>query len=323
MSLEPLLGPFQIQTDGIDNGFEGSRPFWLDNLGLCGYFVADGNGTGFKYQIVQYDGVAQVRNNSVNTFKKGHLTYDFQSDNLTVHSLSSGLGGDGFSLFDAYTGNSIAPPIADSSTTDMWTRYFDRYLRAENGRMYSAPLSATSAGALVQECLFPFPPGRASGLATISDYGGGFLSVGFIDGDIWIYDPANLTTIGEWKTIDLPNAGLWYSKRFNVFISMHALGIGLGLELRVWANETRPFSISDPIALQELQPGRVSEIQVQVLGSAEEPVKGQLVEFSIGSGDGALVNEQALTDEEGYAIAQLAIHINDSGSTQIDAETNF
>lgn len=323
MSLEALIGPYPIETDGIANGFEGSRPFWLDNLGLCGFFSAGGVGSGFKYQIVQYDGIAQVRNNSVNVWKKGHLTYDFQTGNLTVHSSSTGLGGDGFALFDPYTGNSILPPLANSSTTDMWTRYFDRYLRAENGRMYAAPLSATSAGALVLEYTFPFPSGRSSGLATLSDYGGGFIAVAFIDGDIWIYDPANVTHIGEWKTIALPNAGLWYSKRFNVWISMHALGIGLGLELRTWANETRPYSISDPVALQAIQPGRVSDIRVQLLGSAGEPVNGQLVEFELVSGDGALLNQQALTDVDGYAIARLATYQGASGSTQIDATTNF
>lgn len=323
MSLEALLGPFTMTTDGIANSFEGSRPFWLDNLGLCGFFVAGGNGTGFKYQIVQYDGIAQVRNNAVNVWKKGHLTYDFQTGNLTVHSSSPGLSGDGFALFDPYTGNSILPTLVNSSS-DMWTRYFDRYLRAENGRMYAAPLSATSAGALVLEYTFPFPSGRSSGVATLSDYGGGFIAVAFIDGDIWIYDPVNMTHIGEWKTTDTLNAGLWYSKRFNVWISSTITG-GFGgiLELRVWANETRPDSISDPVALQAIQPGRVSDIRVQLLGGAGEPVNGQLVEFELVSGEGVLLNEQALTDVDGYAIARLATYPGASGSTQIDATTSF
>lgn len=323
MALEPLHGPAIVTSLGETFDATGFRPFWLDNLGLCGFFAYDADGAdSFGYQIVHWDGIAYVRNNDLSAFKGGHLTYDFQTDNLLIHA--SVLGG-GLQLLEAYTGSWIPPALVSGGVAGMWTRYFDRYLRAYLGRVESRPLGSTIWTSPTLEYTFPFPGGRDLGAtdAVISDYGGGLLAIGYQNGDIWIYDPVNLTHIGEWKTIDSENKGIWYSQRFKIWISMHNETGPSRNEIRVWANETRPATLSDPIALQAINRGRVSDMQVQLLGSADEPINGQLIEFDLVSGPGELLNLQALTDEEGYAITRYACPVSGSGSVQIDANTQL
>lgn len=322
MALEHLLGPSIITSGGV-NVIAPFRAHWLDHLGLCGFFSDHVFGAGaIHYQIVQYDGIAYTRNNDLSAFKARPLGYDFQTENLII---TSPVGSVGTTLFDPYTGSWIFPQLTPGDLGICY-RYFDRYLRVTGRILQSAPLTASSPAEFADEYTFPTPVGRtpAAVPGTLSDYGGGLIAVAFrSNGDIWIYDPANRTHVGEWKTVNFENEGLWYSQRFNVWLSQERKFSPNGHEIQVWANETRPFALSNPSALQPISRGLVSEIRVQLAGGSGEPISGQLVEFAIASGPGLLLNLQALTDVDGYALTRYSASSGASGSVQIDANTKF
>lgn len=317
MSLEPLLGPHQLFVP-IRGATEALHfPFWLDSLGLCGYYLEKGDFLAtdqFYYCIFQYDGKGYARNTG-STFATGHFYYDFQTQGLVYRN-------DGVNyLYDPFTGNRIVSPVELYQAT----RYFDRYLETVNEDIRARPL--TPPFTFVVEYTFVEPPGRtiAPSNSTISDYGGGLVAVAYHkNGDIYIYDPVAKTQVGEWKTIDLENDGIWWDKRLGVWISRHVITGGPSNEqLRVWADEARPATLSAPAALQAVTRGKVSDIRVQVLGDATDPVVGQLVEFELVSGPGSLLNLQALTDVGGYAISRYNCPVSASGSANIQAQTVF
>ncbi|MGH7343285.1 MAG: hypothetical protein ACREK4_00100 [Candidatus Rokuibacteriota bacterium] len=325
MALEALAGPNIVTHLGVIRNAAAHRCFYLDNIGICGFFRGLG-GFGaveaYLYQIAQYDGIVYARNNDVSAFKAGSLSYDFQTGNLLIHNSNT----IGLSILDPYTG-ARGDTLLNFQTVGLWTRYRDRYWRAHGGVLREAPLTATNNSQFTDEYIFPVPSGRniPAVESPISDYGGNLVAIGFQNGDIWIYDPVNRVHVGEWKTINMDNQGIWYSRRFNVWVSLHKITTGpinTQDEIRVWANETRPATLSNPTALQAVTRGKVSDIRVQLLGASAEPVNGQLVEFSILSGPGQLLNLQANTDVNGYAIARYAVPTT-GGNVQIQALTKF
>lgn len=316
MALELLAGPYDVTFGGAQKDF-GKNPFWRDDLGLVGY--VDVGATVRHYCIVQLDGVAWVRNNNASASASQDFSWDLQRDSL----LWTNTTGEMWS-FDPLTGT-IEAQLIEGGTPVRWTRLGDRYLTALANsfgvRVQSAPLGTTSDSAFTTEHTFT---GRAnlSGRGYISDAGGGRVYAAYPNGDIYLYDHVHQAQVGRWQSIDLTNKGIWYSRRHNIFVSLHNVASGQD-QVRVWANETRPASLSAPAALSPVQKGSVSAIRVQCLGSAGEPVPELPVGWSLTAGSGVLDGTQSLTDADGYAQIDYIAPADATGSATIQAQVKF
>ena len=63
----------------------------------------------------------------------------------------------------------------------------------------------------------------------------------------------------------------------------------------------RPSSLSSPAAVSAIAQGRVSQVRVRLLGANSDACEGELVDWSITAGSGALAEAQSTTDADGYA----------------------
>ena len=315
MALELLAGPFDVTYNGAITGYN-VRPTWTDPEGLVG-FLTDG-GTA-KYQIVQLDGVTHVRNNDASAFKAQSLSWDFVQD----APLYFGFGGSGIYEFDALTG-SIGALITGGYAGYPVARMADRWLAAQGNNfnavhIYWFPLNNPAAQPTIEATLLA---GRTlSGAGIISDAGGGKLYAGFTNGDIYCYDHAGRAQVGPWQSINLTNKGIWYSRKWDIFISLHYVGANHD-QIRIWANETRPAVLSNPTALSSVLRGKVTTLRVQLLGDAGEPAPNELVDWAL-SGPGALSTLQGATDADGFATVDYIAPTGSLGSFTLGATAKY
>lgn len=328
MALELLAGPFPL-THGDHAGYlvkaENSErsSFWLDGHGLILSTMAQ-SPQGYPYwetMIGQMDGTVYVRNNDRNRNGSTHLMYDAQRQSL----LTVGVDGRGIRLFDPLTCRFTSTVNSWFSTTP-WTRLKDRYIYAGRSGGKQAILSTALTGT-----------GSATGETLLSRAGAnqprGVLSPGrwpmfyaaYPNGDIYGYNVETQTETGPWMSIGLSNIGIWYSVEHDLFISLHKViadGAHNHDEIRIWAHETRPATVSTPVALTPITQGQVSQVQVQVLGDMGEPVAGRLVDWSL-TGSGALATTQSSTDASGLAEITYVAPVLTTGSADITATVTY
>jgi hypothetical protein len=138
---------------------------------------------------------------------------------------------------------------------------------------------------------------------------------------IRFYDVVSKTQVGQTRYVGESFYGIWYVPKWDVFI-MHTVGTGNG-QIKILADATQPATLSNPAALTAVTAGRVSQLQVQLLGSNSEPCVGELINWSVSAGAGVLTAPQSTTDANGYAITGLLIPIGASGSVTVNAELDF
>lgn len=313
MALELLAGPYDVKWQGVQKSFL-KTPHWLDDLGLVGYLET---GVVYEYNLVQLDGVAWVRNNNGSAFAAQDFSWDLQRDSLLW---SDGTGAQW--TFDPLVG-AIEEQLKTGGVI-RWTRLGDRYLYAlanfSGVSVLQAPLTATSSSEFATEYNFT-GRSQSSGRGYISNAGSNRVYVAYPNGDLYLYDYVQKVQIGKWQSIDLTHKGLWYSLRHDLFVSAH--DAGSYDQIRVWANETRPATLSTPAALSPVQKGSVSAIRVQCLGSAGEPVPDLPVDWSLTAGSGSLQATQSVTDADGYAQVDYLAPANATGSATIQAQVKF
>lgn len=318
MALELLAGPFPLTVNGVNVRFR-DTPFYLDEYGIVG--------ESSWYCIHQLDGVGYQRNNYINNGHDGALSYDEVRDSLlmapTVYSSS-------YALFNPLI---CRRPVASFMTIGHrvpLTRLKDRYIFCRPYYPWGSPAryqmyQANTNGSSTAEYDFVGPTATGNSIAVISPAGGSIYCVAFGDaGLIFFYDTKLKTQVGSYKRIGMECRWLWYSKRFNIFISVHRVVDGSGAhthdELRIWANETRPVTVSAPIALQPIEKGRTSTIQVQILGGSGDPVSGTLVDWTATTG--VLAKAQTRTDDWGYAEVEYTAPLS-TGSVDITATVTY
>lgn len=284
------------------------QSFYDDSLGWCTYSQSLGG-----YCIVQLDGAAYLRGSQG---RANEFTLDMQR--AGEYLINDSLSEDAIYLFDKRSGTrgELIYSGASTSVTDLLVRAADRYLSTLGTSVRFKPLEL---------------PGSWTNEATLT-YGGGTTSwsrtraqnvLALINhaGEIVYYDVEARAQVGGVSYIGT-NQGAWYSPKHDIFVARASPHV-----LKVYANAVRPDSLSNPAAVSPLTQGRVSQVRVRLLGSNSDPCEGELIDWSITAGVGALAEAQSTTDEDGYAyndyIAPVVASGSPAGNVTIQAQALF
>ena len=290
-------------------------PMWTDTLGLCGFMEQSIGESAHAYVVAHLNGEVYDRNPdwSYNTTSE-HLRFDFHSRKFLFQNWV----GPGTWLFDPITGTQNEQVATDHPSGLAATRVMDRYIEVRtSGLIRAYDIDGTDSIGTAEWYL----SGSHSEPGHIS-YGGDRIAwIAKNDGRIFKYDLEAKAEIEFVRTINMACIGLWYSVKYDIFISLHDNGDNT-TSIRVWANEVAAYAISAPVALDPIVSGQISRIQVQVTGEHGEPIEGQLVDWSILSGAGQLVSTQSAADMDGYAEVQYEAPFA-PGAADIQAEVTY
>ena len=297
--------------------------YWQDGLGLVGGFAYGAHASNFFYGACQLDGFIQrIDVHSLIGLGFSRFTMDLQTDKLLrIHYYAD----PDIYLYDPETG--IFDPYLYSTSNGLpairrnQVRLQDRWLYASGTSIYYAPLDDSLDWAW--EASLTINMGSAP---VISSAGGG--QVWIISSGGWraLYDINSKQVVSEGTRVWTFTSStlVWYSTELDVFISYGYVGPGnYDYELSVFANEVRPYSLSDPVALTTLQRGHVTTMEVTLLGENNDPVADFPIDWTITSGDGSLSADQTLTDDSGKAqVDYIPADLASSGFT-MEAEARF
>jgi hypothetical protein len=274
-------------------------PQWVTGLGLVGrvfYNNAKGYVSDGYFCVVSFDGKAQTRNDNPSGLVGGDFSLDLEEDELINMGLGSGELLRYSPITVAFKEN--LTPTGILNGTKM-ARLPDRNLFVWFGAIRSVASSTNNINdaSLVVEASLPvseqYPQSYSKGPQ-------GTLYISSGDGRLYQYNTQSKALMGHPTGLGMACKGCWYIAEHNIFISIHNITGSSQQELRIWANETAPASLSNPVALNPLLKGKVTQIEVQLLGDYSEPVEGVLVDWTL-TGDGALSPLQSRTDSQGKA----------------------
>ena len=90
--------------------------------------------------------------------------------------------------------------------------------------------------------------------------------------------------------------------------------------IKLWSMEVRPTIVTEPEVVQgTLRAGQVVTFRVQVTGNKNDPAENELVEWALTGDIGLLLDEQSLTNADGYATARVKIDVGETGTLDIEA----
>jgi hypothetical protein len=322
--LEQLAGPFSlIGQDGNPTSFGvgifGIDAFYDDDIGL-GFCTLSGlffepslaDLVAYGYCIAQLDGKVCKRAHLPNGTFHHRFVLDLQNPGSYLAR-----GYNVFNrvyLFDKHSG-SVGTELLSSYPTgySAQVRAADRYLHFSGNSVYTFPLTggtvatteATVSGvAFADTCISPT---RKPSVVCIS----------YESGKIIYYDVVAKTQTGPTQWIGA-NQAAWYSPKHDIFVA-YASG-----QISIYsASVVRPSTLSNPVAVAPLQQGRLGKVRCQLLGSNADACAGELVNWSITAGPGALTKAQSATDANGYAENDFVAPVTGSGSVTIQAQVNF
>ena len=315
--LELLSGPNAIYRGlapgspvaALTDVAETQRAFYDDGLGLCSY-----SATLAGYCIVQLDGAAFLRSAKA---RANVFALDLQRPGEWL--IHASLFEDALYEFDKRAGT-FGALVLSGGTGDMsniHVRAADRYLSAIGAGVQFRPLDLSAA--FVTEAVLS---GAGDGRPTWSrTRNGNVLALVYQTGELVYYDVDAGAQVAGGGNLGA-NAGAWYSVKHDVFVALASDAV------KVFANAVRPASLSNPAAIDAIVQGRVSQVRVRLLGSSSDACEGELVNWSITAGSGALKYAQSETDADGYAVNEYIAPVSGGagspfGSVTIQAQVAF
>ena len=291
-----------LDADVLTDVAGGTSAFYDDGLGLCSY-----SGTLGGYCLVQLDGAAYLRGYQprANYFVLDHTR---PGEYLIVDALF----GDELSFFDKRSGATGAMILTGGSYSLTQVRTVDRYLHAFAGNVLARPLDFS--GAWTTEATLSGTAGSLTTWSRTRDQN--VLAIAHEGGSVVYYDVVAQAQVGAPRYVGA-NQGAWYSGKHDVFVVLSSDAI------KVFASAPRPASLSNPIALDPPTQARVARVRVRLLGADAEACAGELVDWSITAGGGALSVPQTETDAEGYALNEYIAPVTGAGSVTINAQVLF
>jgi hypothetical protein len=294
-----------------------------------------------RYGVVQIDGRFTAKDFNPDTFhiSLGEFGYDLASDkHLIFGKAGYSNTGEVFQMnldtLDWRSGK-LEAWDEDGSTNPQpvvgMVKLSDRYLRAYNtvGNKLTVaycPLDR-STGWTVEWQESPslgisrhswhvITPGPSAGLLWLCDY----------KGNAVLYDVSNKAPVGSLRHnfhaepgTESHNYMSSYVPELGVFVVYrHNYGPAY---IEVYVPEVEPHTLSDPVALDPLERGDASRVQVTLTGQHGEPITDYPIDWTLVYGDGALSAPQTLTDEEGKAEVQYRAF--GPTSIQIQAEASY
>lgn len=312
MALELLAGPFDLNVGGTPvsswGGF--NQQAWIQGLGLLSLeVIADHTGV----YVAQLDGAASYRSPyaAVSTV----LLPDIRSaDGLMVFD------GLHYRNFGYLNGSPDFTPFLTlgSLTPAAHLVCVDRFVKFSGNQVLSSPLT----DGVTYTLEYTFDGTAPSGTVSVSRTNvSGIVCVawGASPGQIRFFDTFGRVQVGPVQYVGEAFSGCWYIPKWDIFLEFQIVA----KQLKVFANAVAPATLSNPSALSTVTAGNVSTMKVQLLGAQGEPCVGELIDWSVTSGDGAISPLQSATDVDGYATANYAAPVGSSGSVTINAAVNF
>ncbi|MGZ5709983.1 MAG: hypothetical protein ACXWIJ_12510 [Burkholderiales bacterium] len=338
--MELLAGPYTVARAGLDNRYTGpsdvNRAFWDDELGigsLSDYTsLLDTFGYGSNYFVTQLDGTCGARGKAQHGAVLVDMTGQYEWVLYDV-DFDPDLGSTGFLYgFDKQSGVYADKLIAKSTgiyatsgsfpqvrTTDRLIAFQGPYVtkRAIDGSDASWIAECTLAPGVLDP-LYDYP--NVPSVSRTKDEG--VLCLIYPSGGILFYDVvAKQQVVKPWIPRIGTNNGAWYSVKYDIYIS-YAVS-GEDWHVSVWANSVRPDSLGNPEAVTPLLGGKVTQVRAQLVGDHGEPCEGELISWSLTSGDGALTATQSTTDADGYAYIGYVAPITAGTAPTIQATAEF
>lgn len=338
--MELLAGPYTVAHAGLDNRYTGpagiNRAFWDDELGIGSLSVytsvADTFGYGSNYFITQLDGTcgarAKVQHGTILVDTTGEYEwaiFDAGFDPV-LGSIGSVYG------FDKQTGVFADKLIARGveffaeATSFPQIRTSDRLIAIQGPFVTKKALDGSDS-IWVTECTLA--PG--AGDAIYSSYGvpsvsrtkdKDVLCLIYPSGGILFYNvAAKQQVIKPWTPRIGANSGAWYSVKYDIYISN--MISDTDWTVSVWANAVRPDSLSNPEAVEPIISGKITQVRARLMGAHGDPCEGELISWSLTSGDGSLTTTQSKTDANGYAYTGYVAPVAVTTAPTIQAVAEF
>jgi hypothetical protein len=339
--MELLAGPYTVARAGLDNRYTGpagiNRAFWDDELGigsLSDYTsVLDTFGYGANYFIAQLDGTcgarAKAQHGAVLVDMTGQYEWCLYDTGFDV-DLGAAVGT--LYGFDKQSGVYADKLIAKSTALHATFGNFpqirtaDRLIAIEGPYVTKRAVDGSDSDWVAECTLTPgipdpiYSPFAAPSVSRTKD--DGVLCLIYPSGGILFYDVvAKQQVVKPWVSWIGANNGAWYSVKYDIYISYAVSGGEWSVS--VWANTVRPASLGDPEAVTPLVSGRVTQVRAKLVGDHGEPCEGELISWSITSGDGALTTAQSTTDADGYAYTGYVAPITVGTAPTIQATAEF
>lgn len=331
MALE-VLAKYEVLRSGEPQQLFSRSALWVDGVGLVGSWYTGDNGSWYT-GAVQLDGVMSYIDRKPSVFSSAGVshTQDLISDKMIVlYHYGYGWA----RLSDAKTGIwedeliFLGSPAFYPLPGGTQIRLADRWLAVSGASVSTAPL--TNLGPWTIEY---YIPESLSGRPIITDAGNGEVWLVYPNGDTVLYNTINkvavkpkgkmwpFSTAAPWT--DMPE-GAWWSRDLGVFVALtRDASDGNRHYIWVFANETKPFALSDPTALTTLQKGDVTTMEVTLTGEQGEPAEGFNIEWSIAAGTGALSTGQSVTDEYGKATTKYIAPSNSPTTFDLQAQVIY
>jgi hypothetical protein len=283
-----------------------------DALGLCSFIslgAAFSSNDLFGYCITQLDGKTYKRASVPNVTFFNKFVVDLQrpGEYLVRFTVFAN-----FYLFDKHSGSvGDLLPVSLAGVTPMQVRASDRFLAVIVNSVWSVP---TTGGTAAIEATVA----GGTGSITISRTRKlSVLCVAYQNGKIIYYDIDAKAQVGPTSWIGANDAA-WYSPKHEIIVAY------TGSQLNIYsATAVRPVALSNPAAVAALIQGRVGQVRCQLTGSNSDACVGELVNWSITGGLGALKAAQTKTDDSGWAYNDLIAPVTGFGSVTIQAQANF
>ena len=316
MALSLVGGPFTITYEGSNAELADRRRHWFDGTGL----VSDLRWTGnyLRNCIIDYDGYAIQRSNGG---YRGYFHHNIWRNGVMLHDWIEGWWQDADIDVLAPTGTSLHVDPMRSFHTELE----DRFVDVVGGQVLSIAKPLPAEVYLQEpspEYTFADHPGGGDyGWISPSNAPNSFWCC-FANGMGFLYDYDAQTQVGDTVYVTDSNQGFFYSAELNVFITVNAWN-GSAQQMRIWAYETQPFTVTQPTATPAVNRGIVSVIEVEVQGNQGEPVRNFLVDWAITAGPGTLSRTQSRTDEAGRAQTDYLAPTDSTGTVTIEATVTF
>ena len=313
MALELVAGPFPLQTlDAVavtDLVTNFQKAGYDDSVGFFAYSAAMGG-----ICVVQLDGTVCLRGGQA---RANVIALDLQTKNdFLIHDswVENGIRKLNKS---SMTGDIVAivENQATNYTEGIHVRCLDRYLKIITSRVEVRPLDFSSGW--VQECPLTKTTGFVADQVVCRTRIPDILAIILSTGEILFYNHVLKQQLAKHSYIGA-NVGAWYSPMYDIYIALNS-----GDTISIYSNDVLPDTLSDAVAVTPLVRGKVSRVKVRLLGASSEPCVGERIEWSATGAQ--LLQEQSLTDEDGYAWNDCVVSPSSTvgAAIEITAEVQF
>ena len=334
-------GPYPLRQDAVHSVFEpigqaSAWSCWLPDYGLIGWRYGYINNAEFpRYCIAQYDGTIYLRNSQLADM--GEIFFSRRNKALTKSITSppltdpvTGLTGVGCYVLDPLTGARgalacIAPNDAHATRVIEWDDY--NLIYSSGYGLYRTSMG-NGTRTYNSTLLYTIPSPYYSTDVSISEGSSNTIwlctGAGYaIEFDLLTDTPGRIFVIPATINTVLTLTNWWFDNFLNVFIAFYkdttnATPLNVP-QLVVYAAETIPASLSNPVATPSPKQGFSSVITTTLSGDHSEPCPGLPIDWSITAGGGTVDPAQSLTDENGLATTRYYAPVSSAGTLTIQA----